>query len=101
MFNGILLILCGLILLSGAIPAFRGIANALRPIEGILGLIALILGIIGIFGGIGLTTITLILVGLILAVSLVPALRGAAKALAPFRTIIGVIALIIGIIALL
>jgi hypothetical protein len=101
MLNAIIAILCGLILLSGAVKAFRGIAKALRPIEGILGLIALVLGIIGILGGLSLMAITLILAGLILAVSLIPSLSGAAKALAPFRVVIGLVALIVGIIGLL
>ena len=94
----IIAILCGSLLLSSFFPK---IAKALKPIEGILGLAALVLGVISILGGLNLLNVTLILAGIILAVSLVPSLGKAAGTLAPMRTVLGIIALVVGVIGLL
>lgn len=94
----IIAILCGSLLLSSFFPK---IAKALKPIEGILGLIALVLGVISIFGGLNLLNVTLILAGIILAVNLAPALGKAASALAPMRTVLGIVALVVGVLGFL
>lgn len=97
MLYSVILILCGLLLLSSFFPK---IAKTLKPIEGILGLAALILGIISFIGGLSLLNVTLILAGIILAVSLVPSLGKIASALAPMRTVLGIIALVVGVFGL-
>jgi hypothetical protein len=103
MIEGIIGILAGLLLLSEAI---RGpLVRPLLPFQTVIGVIALVAGILNFLSLFG---IALILAGLILAVkalsgvpSLGPSLVRAGRALDPFRLIIGLIVLILGIAALL
>jgi hypothetical protein len=100
---GIVGILAGLLLLSGAI---RGpIIRSLMPFETVIGVIALVAGILNFLSLFG---IVLILAGLILAVSAlssVPSigtsLARAGDALQPFRLILGLVVLILGVVSLI
>ncbi len=112
MLGDILLIIVGLILLTGllgVIPAMgkhlEKLAKWLGSIQGIIGIIALIYGIWNFSIPSGLM---LIIAGIILAVGILqilPAvgeeLKKLAKTLGSFQTIIGIIALVIGIWGLL
>ena len=105
MLGAIVAILAGLLLLA---DLFHGkgqqFINALRPYEVVIGVVAVVVGVLHIASLFG---IALILAGLILAVS---ALQGiprigddlarAGRALAQVRTLIGVIVLVLGVLAL-
>lgn len=103
MIEGIIGILAGLVLLSEAI---RGpIIRSLQPFQTVIGIVALVAGILNFLSLFG---IVLILAGLILsinALSSVPSigdgLTRAGQALNPFRLIIGLVVLILGIAALI
>jgi hypothetical protein len=103
MIEAIVAILAGLLLLSEAI---RGpIIRNLQPFQTVIGVIALVAGILNFLSLFG---IVLILAGLILAINAlagVPAigdgLTRAGRALNPFRLIIGIVVLILGIAALI
>jgi hypothetical protein len=67
MFESIVAILAGLVLLAGILPSNNPgsrIAKALLPFQGVIGLLALVVGVLNIFNIIG---IALIVAGLILA----------------------------------
>lgn len=105
MLGAIVAILAGLLLLA---DLFRGkgqrFVNSLRPYEVVIGVAAVVIGILHIASLFG---VALLLAGLILAVS---ALQGiprigddlarAGRALSQVRTIIGIIVLVLGVLAL-
>lgn len=105
MLEAITAILAGLLLLA---DAFHGktqqLIGSLRPYEVVIGVVAVVLGILHILSLLG---IALLLAGLILAMS---ALQGiprlgddlarAGRALSQVRTLIGVVLLVFGILAL-
>ena len=105
MLGAIVAILAGLLLLA---DLFRGrgqqFINTLRPYEVVIGVVAVVSGILHIASLFG---IALLLAGLILAVS---ALQGiprigddlarAGRALSQVRTLIGVVVLVLGVLAL-
>ena len=106
MLEAITAILAGLLLLA---DAFQGRAQqmigSLRPYEVVIGVVAVVLGILHIFTLLG---IALLLAGLILAMS---ALQGiprfgddlarAGRALSQVRTLIGVVLLVLGVLAII
>lgn len=108
----VVLILTGLVLLRGILqhvpgigPALERFAKWLSGFDVFMGVIAIVLGILNILS---LEGILLILAGLILAVSALrtipsvgPALVRLGKALDPFRAIIGVIILLVGLLDLM
>ncbi len=112
MIEGIIAILAGLILLTGllgVIPAFgehlEKFAKWLGSFQGLIGIIAIIVGIWK-FGS--LTSIMLIIAGMMLAAGILqtlPAigdeLHKLSKWLGSFQTIIGIITLIVGILSIL
>lgn len=103
MIEGIVGILAGLLLLSEAI---RGpIVRSLQPFQTVIGVIALVAGILNFLSVFG---IVLILAGLILSTSVLSSipsigdgLARAGQALNPFRLIVGLVVLILGIAALI
>ncbi len=109
MVGNILLIVAGLILLTGllgVIPAMgehlEKLAKWLGGFQGIIGIIALIYGILTF--GFNLSSIMLIIAGIMLAAGILQSLPAVgdhleklAKTLGSFQTIIGIIALIVGI----
>ncbi len=109
----VMLIISGLVLLSGSlylIPAMgkylEKLAKWLSGFQAIIGIIAIIVGIV--VDATLLARVTLIIVGLIMAASIVTALPAVGKYIAKvvkffgaFQTIIGIIALILGIVYLL
>ncbi len=104
----LLLILAGLLLLADFFAGVKGLnrlVRALRPFTSILGVVAIVVGVLSILTVPG---IVLLLAGLILgasALSSVPKvgaqLGRVAKALAPGRVLIGLLALIVGVFSLL
>lgn len=106
--TALMLIVCGLVLLSGSlylIPAMgkhlEKLAKFLGGFQGIIGIIAIIVGILGLWS---IWSIVLLIIGLILAASMMSALPAVGKyieklvkALGAFQTALGVIALIVGI----
>ncbi|SRR6266542_1480880 len=106
MLEAIIAILAGLVLLA---DVFQGkgqrLINNLRPYEVVIGVGAAVIGVLHIASLFG---IALVLAGLILAVS---ALQGiprvgddlarAGRALGPFRTLIGIVVLVFGVLALI
>lgn len=116
MLVGLMLIVCGLVLLTGSlylIPAMgkhlERLAKFLGGFQGIIGIIAVILAIWDMIdGSVGLGNIILLLVGLMLAASTMSALPAVGKyiakltkALGAFQIIVGIIALVVGIIELI
>jgi hypothetical protein len=106
MLTAIVAILAGLVLLADLFhgTAQRMIGN-LRPYEVVIGVAAVVLGILQLLSLLG---IALLLAGLILAVSALQSipsigdeLARAARALAPVRTLIGIVVLVLGVLALL
>ena len=105
MLEAITAILAGLLLLADAFHG-RGerFINSLRPYEVIIGVVAVVIGVLHLFSLFG---IALILAGLILGVS---ALKGiprvgddlarAGNALAQVRTLIGIVVLVLGVLAI-
>ncbi len=98
MFNAIIAILVGLVLLAPWLPGKLG--SSLGQIGGFLGVIALILGVLSIFGGFSWFALVMILGGIILAAALIPALSKMAGTLKPIGGIVGVVALVLGILGL-
>jgi hypothetical protein len=111
MLEALIAILCGLILAARLIPALKGAARVLDPVGGILGVIAFVLGLLGVLaalgifssglGGFPLLALTLLLAGFILGARLIPAFSGLKNSLDPVGGIIGLFAVVLGIIALL
>lgn len=105
MLEAIVAILAGLLLLA---DAFQGkgqrFINNLRPYEAIIGVVAVVIGILNIFSLFG---VALLLAGLILGMS---ALRGiprigddlarAGNALGQIKTLIGIVVLVLGVLAI-
>ncbi|HNX47444.1 MAG TPA: hypothetical protein PLC39_03065 [Methanomassiliicoccales archaeon] len=112
---GLMLIFGGLILAMGiltSIPALgkylEKLAKWLGRFQTIIGVVLIILAIWWMLSGIGLTEIVALIAGLVLAMGIlssIPALgkslEKVAKWLGRFQTIIGVIAIIVGILAIL
>jgi uncharacterized membrane protein HdeD (DUF308 family) len=108
MLVGLMLIVCALVLLAGLlylVPAFgrqlEKLAKFLGGFQALIGVIAIIVAILNIDS---LAGVILLIVGLILAASVMSALPAVGKyiakltkALGAFQTVIGVIALIVGI----
>jgi hypothetical protein len=104
-------IVAGLILAMGILPNIPAIGKSLEKVAKWLGGFQTIIGVIAIIVGIlyfGLQGIVAIVAGLILAMGLLPSipaigkdLAKAVKVLGSFQTIIGVIAIVIGIWGLL
>jgi cadmium resistance protein CadD (predicted permease) len=111
MITAIVAILAGLVLLAGRLGAVPGIgpglekfARWLLPFEVVIGVVALVVGILELLS---LEGILLILAGLVLAISALrsipsigPWLGRMGNALLPFRVIIGVIILVVGLLDL-
>lgn len=110
-----MLIVCALVLLAGSlylIPAMgkylEKLAKFLGGFQAIIGVIAIVVAIWQMLEDVTLGNIVLLIVGLILAVSVMSALpvvgkhlAKLGKALGAFQTLFGIIALIVGIIDLL
>jgi hypothetical protein len=104
-------IIAGLVLAMGILPSIPAIGKSLEKIAKWLGGFQTIIGIIAIIVGVwyfGLQGIVAIIAGLILIMGLLPmipaigkSLEAVAKWLGRFQTIIGIIAIIIGIWGLL
>jgi hypothetical protein len=105
MLEAIVAILAGLLLLADLFHGKgRRFINSLRPYEVVIGIVAVVIGVLHLASLFG---IALILAGLILAVS---ALQGvprigddlarAGRALSQVRTLIGVVVLLLGVMAL-
>lgn len=111
---GLMLIFGGLILAMGiltSIPALgkhlEKLAKWLGRFQTIIGVVLIILAIWYMLSGIGLTEIVALIAGLVLAMGILPSipalgksLEKVAKWLGRFQTIIGIIAIIVGILAL-
>lgn len=104
MIEGIIAILCGLVLAAKLIPGGR-VLSALLPFKTIIGIVALVIGILNITSLIG---ITLIIAGLILTINVISKvplagryLKQAGSVLVKFQAIIGVFLLILGVIKIL
>jgi hypothetical protein len=106
--EGIVAVLAGLLLLS---PIIRGssaggrVVGRLAPFDAVIGIVAVVIGVLNITS---VTGIVLIAAGLTLAAgalaqvpALGPHLERAGKALRPFRVVLGVVVLVIGVLALL
>jgi len=108
MLYALIAILTGLLLLADTFMSMKGmnrVIATLKPYETVIGIVALVAGIFHFFSLLG---IALILGGLMLgtrALTTVPnigdELGSASNALTPFRGIIGGVALVLGVIALL
>lgn len=109
---GLMLVVCGLVLLTGVlylIPAMgkylEKLAKFLGGFQGVIGVIAVILAIWDMVDvEIGWANILLLLIGLMLAASIMSALPAVGKYIAKltkflggFQTIIGIVALVLGI----
>jgi uncharacterized membrane protein HdeD (DUF308 family) len=115
MIVGLMLIVGGLVLLSGVLyltPAMgkhlEKLAKFLGAFQAIIGVIAVIVAVIEMLDDVTLANIFLLIVGLILATSIMSALPAVGKyiakltkALGAFQTLIGVIAVVLGIVELL
>lgn len=103
-------IIAGLILITGILPLIPAVGKSLEKVakwlgrfQTIIGIIAIIIGIV-YFAGNPLQGIVAIIAGLVLAMGILPSipavgksLEKVAKWLGGFQTIIGIIAIIIGI----
>ena len=104
-------IVAGLVLAMGILPSIPAVGKSLEKVAKWLGGFQTIIGIIAIIVGIwyfGLQGIVAIIAGLILAIGILPSIpavgksiEAVAKWLGRFQTIIGIIAIIIGIWGLL
>jgi hypothetical protein len=104
-------IIAGLVLAMGILPSIPAVGKSLEKVAKWLGGFQTIIGIIAIIVGIwyfGLQGIVAIIAGLILIMGLLPmipaigkSLEAVAKWLGRFQTIIGIIAIVIGIWGLL
>jgi hypothetical protein len=106
--EGVVAVLAGLLLLS---PIIRGrsaggkVVDSLAPFDAVIGVVAVVVGLLNITSVIG---VALIAAGLTLATgalaqvpALGPHLERAGNALRPFRVVLGVVVLVIGVMALL
>lgn len=108
MIEGVIAILAGLLLISPVIsggPVGRRLVAGLTPFDAVIGVVAVVVGVLSMTSVIGLV---LILAGLILAagaLAQVPAvglhLKRAGNALRPFRVVLGIVMLVIGVMTLL
>ncbi len=112
---GLMLIFGGLILAMGILTSIPALGKSLEKLakwlgrfQTIIGVVLIILAIWWMLSGIGLTEIVALLAGLVLAMGILPSipalgkhLEKLAKWLGRFQTIIGVVAIIIGILELL
>ncbi|MCW4007528.1 MAG: hypothetical protein NWF09_02380 [Candidatus Bathyarchaeota archaeon] len=104
-------IIAGLVLVMGILPSVPAVGKSLEKVAKWLGRFQTIIGVIAIIVGIlyfGMQGLVAIIAGLILAMGIltsIPAVGGSlekvAKWLGGFQTIIGIIALILGILGLL
>ncbi len=115
MLVGLMLILCALVLLAGSlylIPAMgkhlEKLAKFLGEFQAAIGVIAVIVAVWQMLDGVTLGNMVLLIVGLILAVSVMSALpvvgkhlAKLGKALGAFQTVFGIIALVVGILELI
>ena len=106
-----MLIICALVLLAGSlylIPAMgkylAKIAKFLGGFQLVIGIVAIIVAVLSMLDDIDLGNVVLLIVGLMLATSIMTALPAVGKYIAKltkwlggFQTLIGVIALIVGI----
>ncbi len=110
--EGAMLIVGALVLLAGSLYLIPALGRSLERLAKWLGSFQALIGIVSIVVAIlyfgSLASILLLIVGLILAASILSALPAVgkylariAKALGAFQTIIGVIALVVGIVSLL
>lgn len=112
---GLMLIICALVLLAGSlylIPAMgkylEKLAKFLGGFQLVIGIVAIIVAVLSMVDDVGLGNVVLLLVGLMLAASFMTALPAVGKYIAKLtkwlgasQTLIGVIALIVGIWVLL
>lgn len=108
-------IIAGLILAIGILTSIPALGKSLEKLakwlgrfQTIIGVVMIIVSIVFMLNGIGLQEIVALIAGLILAMGILPSipalgksLEKLAKWLGRFQTIIGVIAIIVGIIGLL
>lgn len=111
---GLMLIFGGLILAMGILTSIPALGKSLEKLakwlgrfQTIIGIVLLVLAIWYMLSGIDLTEIVALLAGLVLAMGILPSipalgksLEKVAKWLGRFQTIIGIIAIIVGILAL-
>ncbi len=111
---GLMLIVCALVLLAGSlylIPAMgkhlEKIAKFLGGFQLVIGLVAIVVAILSMIDDIGLGNVVLLVVGLMLAASVMTALPTVGKYIAKLtkwlgasQALVGVIALIVGIVEL-
>jgi len=112
---GLMLIICALVLLAGSlylIPAMgkylEKLAKFLGGFQLVIGIVAIVVAVLSMLDDIGIGNIVLLIVGLMLAASIMTALPAVGKYIAKLtkwlgasQTLIGVIALIVGIWVLL
>lgn len=112
---GLMLIVCALVLLAGSlylIPAMgkhlERIAKFLGGFQLVIGLVALVVAIVSMLDDIDLGNVVLLIVSLMLAASVMTALPAVGKYIAKLtkwlgasQSLVGVIALIVGIVVLL
>lgn len=115
MLVGLMLIVCALVLLAGSmylIPAMgkylEKLAKFLGGFQALIGVIAVIVAILEMLDDVNLANIVLLIVGLILAASIMSALPAVGKyiakmtkALGAFQIVLGIIALVLGILELI
>jgi len=116
MIVGLMLIIGGLVLLTGSLYLIPAMGKRLEKSAKWLGGFQTIIGIISVIvaiwdmvdGSVGLGNVVLLIVGLILAVGVMSALPALGKyiakmvkALGAFQTVVGMIALIVGILELI
>lgn len=109
------MIVCALVLLAGSmylIPAMgkylEKLAKFLGGFQALIGVIAVIVAILEMLDDVNLANIVLLIVGLILAASIMSALPAVGKyiakmtkALGAFQIVLGIIALVLGILELI
>ncbi len=112
---GLLLIFGGLILAMGILTSIPALGKSLEKLakwlgrfQTIIGVVLIILAIWYMLNGISLSEIVALIAGLVLAMGILPSipalgksLEKVAKWLGRFQTIIGVVAIIVGILELL
>ena len=109
MIVGLMLVIGGLVLLTGSLYLIPALGKSLEKLAKFLGGFQALIGVIAIIVAIWewgdlLPSVTLLIVGLILAASVLSALPAVGKYLAKltkwlggFQTVVGIIALIVGI----
>ncbi len=108
MLTAIVAIFAGLVLLAGSMGSLPTIGHALDRLgrwlgkfDAVIGIAAIVVGLLDLFSFAGLM---LILAGLILAVSMLrslPPLARLGRALSPYRLLIGIVVLVIGMLGLI